>query len=154
MHRRLTVWTSLTRFLVGFGTSLALLIAVPAVMAEDQPAGPNTPSDREAFLAGTVKDCPGCDLREAKLKRRNLSGADLSGADLSGAVLHRAKLDNARLDHAKLQDADLSKADLKRGSLTGADLSEALLYGTDPTGAQPAQEVERSLVQPPGAPSR
>jgi hypothetical protein len=60
MHRRSTVWTSpTTRFLVGFGASLALLIAVPPAMAEDQPAGPNITSDREAFLAGTVKDCRG-----------------------------------------------------------------------------------------------
>ena len=92
MHRRSTKRTRpTTRFLAGLGAVLPFLIAVPATMAGDQPAAPYTPSDREAFLAGTSKDCRGCDLRNAKLKRRDLRGVDLTGADLTGAVLHRAQ---------------------------------------------------------------
>ena len=40
--------------------------------------------DRDAFLAGATKDCPGCDLHNAGLKRRDLTGANLAGADLTG----------------------------------------------------------------------
>src|SRR5215469_8588422 len=119
MHPRTTTRAKSTiRLLLRLGAAPVLLFAAVAGTVADQPTPPASASDRDAFLAGTGKDCPGCHLREAKLKRRDLSGADLTGADLSGAVLHRAKLANARLDHAKLQDANLNKADLKRASLT------------------------------------
>src|SRR5215471_19877016 len=103
MHPRTTTRaTSPIRVLLGLGAAPVLLYAAVVGTVADQPAPPTSASDRDAFLAGTGKDCPGCDLREAKLKRRDLSDADLTGADLSSAVLHRAKLGNARLDHAKL----------------------------------------------------
>lgn len=88
-----------------------------------------------AFLAGATRDCPGCDLTGANLKRRDLAGADLSGANLSGANLHRALLGGANLDDANLRGAVLNVADLKRASLVGADLSYALLYATDASAA-------------------
>ena len=74
--------------------------------------------DRAAFLAGTAKDCPGCDLRGASLDRRDLAGADLSGANLRGATFSRTILRGANL-----AGADLAGANLKRHDLAGANLS-------------------------------
>jgi len=75
MHRRSARRTRLNAcFLVGVGYALVFLFAVATAMAGDRAAAPDTQGDREAFLAGTGKDCRGCDLREAKLKRRDLSG--------------------------------------------------------------------------------
>src|SRR4051812_40832109 len=102
-----------------FGAALVVLFAATA-MAQELPSDVVDSPQRRAFLAGTTKDCPGCDLREVSLKRRDLGGADLTGADLSGATLHAARLTNAKLSHAKLHEANLNKADLKRTNLTEA----------------------------------
>ena len=87
------------------------------------------------------KDCPGCrlsgadlrrarlaaanltraDLRTADLSRADLSGARLSGADLQGAVANRV-----RMPGANLRRADLSSADVIAGDLSGADLGRAV----------------------------
>ena len=109
-----------------FGAALVLLSAATA-MADEVPSDVVDSPQRKAFLAGTTNNCPGCDLRDVSLKRRDLSGADLTGADLSGATLHAARLTNAKLSHAKLHEANLNKADLKHADLTEADLTEALL---------------------------
>src|ERR1700735_3760296 len=108
------------RLLLRYGAALALFSSAAAFADEATQDVRNSP-ERQAFLAGTSKDCPGCDLRDAKLKRRDLSGADLTGADLTDAVLHAARLTNAKLGHTKLEDANLNKADMKRADLTGAD---------------------------------
>src|SRR6476646_1145575 len=106
MHRRtITQVGPTSRSGVEVLAALWLLGAAAAAFAGEEQPQAAVPPDREAFLAGTRNDCRGCDLREARLKRRDLSGADLTGADLTGAVMHRAKLTNAKLDHAKLQDA-------------------------------------------------
>ena len=81
----------------------AFALGSAVAFADDTPK--NSPQ-RQAFLAGSTKDCPGCDLRGVRLKRRDLSGADLTGADLSDAVLHAAKLTNAKLVNANLQNAN------------------------------------------------
>src|ERR1700735_5793378 len=94
-------------------TALALPWPAAAV-ADEKLSDVRDSPERQAFLAGTSKDCPGCDLRDAKLKRRDLSGADLTGADLTDAVLHAARLTNAKLAHATLREANLDKADMKR----------------------------------------
>ena len=86
---------------------------------------------REAFLAGQTPDCPGCNLVDADLRRRNLTNANLSGANLERAVLHRAVLRDANLDGANLLGANLNKADLTRASLRNADLTTAMLYEAD-----------------------
>ena len=68
MHRRSGSRTRLNAcFLVGVGSALVFLFTVATAIAGDQPAAPDAQGDREAFLAGTGKDCRGCDLREAKL---------------------------------------------------------------------------------------
>ena len=66
----------------------------------------------EAFLAGTSKDCRGCNLANAKLKRRNLAGADLSGANLAGASFHRSNLRGANFQNAFTYNANFENTDL------------------------------------------
>lgn len=104
------------------------------------------PGSREADLvSGRSRDCPGCDLSGANLKRRDLSGGDLSAAILREVNFHDAKLGRANLFGADLTDANLNKADLRRADLRTARLAEAMLYeahldnanltGADLTGA-------------------
>src|SRR5450755_439738 len=101
------------------------LILFTALVSAGAAAGAAA-QDRAAFLAGATIHCPGCDLRGAKLDRRDLTGADLSGANLAGATFSRTVLRGANL-----AGADLTGANLKRHDLTGADLSGANLR--DPT---------------------
>src|SRR4030088_3859579 len=75
-------------------------------------AAPAQAQDVAAFLAGRSKDCPGCDLSGAKLKRRDLTGANLAGANLSEASLHRSLLRGADLAGADLTRANLNKTPL------------------------------------------
>ena len=63
------------------------------------PASAQTAAD---FIAGKTKDCPGCNLAGANLKRRNLAGANLSGADLTDASFHRSNLRGANFSGANL----------------------------------------------------
>lgn len=107
----------------------------PAARVAEAVQTPALSDPVQAFLAGQAKDCPGCDLTGANLKRRDLAGADLSGANLAGANLHRAKLGKANLAGANLRGANLNVADLKRASLAGADLTDALLYEADASAA-------------------
>ncbi len=95
------------------------------------PAGPA----EAAFLAGTARDCPGCRLAGAQLKRHDLSGADLSGADLGGANLHDADLAGADLSGADLTEADLNKANLTRTRFAGARMARVMLYAARLDGA-------------------
>ena len=87
------------------------------------------------------KDCPGCsltgaDLRKARLAAANLTRADLRTADLSHADLTGARLSGAdlqggvanrvRMSGANLRKANLSSADVIAGDLSGADLGRAI----------------------------
>ncbi len=60
--------------------AVAVVTAYPSARAE---AG-----QREDFLAGHIKECPGCDLSGANFKRRDLTGANLAGANLKDANFH------------------------------------------------------------------
>jgi uncharacterized protein YjbI with pentapeptide repeats len=71
---------------------LALVLSLVAVPALAEEAG-----IRDAFLAGTSRDCPGCDLSGQNLTYRDLSGANLAGANLSKARMHRSLLTRADL---------------------------------------------------------
>jgi Pentapeptide repeats (8 copies) len=82
----------------------------------------------EAFLAGTTKDCPGCNLAGAKLKRRNLADADLSGANLAGASFHRSSVRGANLSGADLTDANLNKTDLLQANFSRANMKGAISH--------------------------
>src|SRR5437868_3253994 len=116
---------------------LLSLAAVPA--AADQ---------RDDFLAGRTVSCPGCDLHNAELKRRDLTGANLAGADLTFATLHAATLQGADLTGAKLTDANLNLADLRNAKLTGAEMSRVLAYGANLTSANLTRaQMEEAKLQ-------
>src|SRR5262245_39552494 len=97
--------------------AVAPLAAVPALAATSFGASAQTP-DVAAFLAGRAKDCPGCDLSNQSLKRRNLTGANLAGANLAGASFHRSVLRGANLSGADLTGANLNKTDLIQADLS------------------------------------
>jgi len=106
------------------------------------------------------------DLSGADLSKTNLSHANLRGADLRGAILRGATLGGANLSEANLSKADLWGADFNgalggfidlstiggakflvidsydsgiQANLRGANLSEAILYGSNATTEQLAQ---------------
>jgi uncharacterized protein YjbI with pentapeptide repeats len=95
-------------------------IAVFCLTVAGSPVHGARAQDAEAFLAGKTKDCPGCNLAGAQLKRRNLGGANLSGANLAGASFHRAVLRGANLSGADLTEANLNKTDLLQANLSRA----------------------------------
>src|ERR1700722_375495 len=109
-----------------------LLCAAAALAATDE---------RAAFLAGTSKSCPGCDLAGLDLsgrvfKRAKLEGAKLARATLTGTDFFRAGLAHADLAAAKLAGANLNLVDATWADLSGADLSHALLFEADLAGAK------------------
>src|SRR5262245_50597623 len=103
-------------------------VAIFGLVVAGVAAEPAQAQDAEAFLTGKAKDCPGCDLANAQLKRRNLAGANLAGANLAGASFHRAVLRGANLAGANLTDANLNKADLLQANLSRAKLNGAMLF--------------------------
>lgn len=108
----------------------------PLAVQAPAPAPAPDPTDARAmFLVGLSADCPGCDLAEADLRRRDLSNANLVGANLANATLHRAILRGANLSGANLRSANLNLADLGGANLTGADLTFALLFSASASGA-------------------
>ena len=111
------------------------VVALAASLLLTMPASPQDVGDRDAFIAGTTNDCPGCDLTGVRMKGRNLAGANLAGADLTRAVLHRANLSKANLAGAKLGGVNLNLADLRFADFTAADLERALIYGVQAGGS-------------------
>jgi Pentapeptide repeats (8 copies) len=105
-----------------------------------------------------LKDKPIIDLRGANLYKINLSHFNLSDAELSGAILRRATLGGANLIKTDLWGADFTTTiggfeDLSTigsgeylvldsadggvmANLRGANLSEAILYGSNATPEQ------------------
>ena len=108
---------------------MRLGLALAALMLLTVPALPQASGDREAFLAGTTKDCPGCDLAGVRIKGRDLSGGNLAGADLSGATLRHAKLERAVFNDAKLTDADFSGARLNFAWLSDSEQTGTIWNG-------------------------
>ena len=78
--------------------ALAVVTVFPLLVAQ-----PARADQRDDFIAGHTKSCPGCDLSGLNFKRKDLSGAILSGARLVDSNFH-----DARLQGAKLNDADLT----------------------------------------------
>ncbi len=104
------------------------------------PPAPATGDMAAQFIAGLVKDCPGCDLSGADLRRHDLTGADLSGAKLVATNLHRAILRGVNFTNADIERSDLNLADITQTNFTGANLTNTMLFGarggsTDFTGA-------------------
>lgn len=78
-----------------------------------------------------AQNCPGCNFKDADLRRANLIGANLKGANLRGADLSRANLRRANLEGADLSGATLLSTNLPGANLKGADLSGADLTGSN-----------------------
>jgi uncharacterized protein YjbI with pentapeptide repeats len=77
----------------------------------------------------------GADLSDAQLGRVNLANAQLQGANLSGAHLDGATLSGANLEGANLSRAVLNNAKLDHTKMKAVLLLEAVVHGTDFTGA-------------------
>jgi len=107
--------------------SLALLATIAL------PTAANQPSALEQLLETNA--CVECNLRDADLRRLDLSGANLRGADLSGANFFQTKLDGADLARADLTHANFWGASLRGTFLNAADFSDANLSYADFTGA-------------------
>src|SRR5439155_19956192 len=110
--------------------AVALVVPVPLIGAGGL-ASAAYPQDVAAFLAGRIKDCPGCDLSNQTLKRRNLPGANLAGANLAGASFHRSVLRGANLSGADLTGANLNKTDLIQADLSNTKIGMAMLFESD-----------------------
>lgn len=86
------------------------------------------------------RQLPGIDLSGADLKSSDLRFANLSGASLFRADLYQARLWRANLSEANLAAADLSSSNLNRATLRNTDLRRAVLrfarmVGADVSGA-------------------
>ena len=82
-----------------------------------------------------LRDCSGCDLRDAILRGADLHGLHLSGIDMRGADLTGADLHDVQLDGVDLRGAKLTGANLHNAQLIGCDLRDARMRGANVTGA-------------------
>ena len=101
----------------------SLLLAFAVISVSLGAAAPMDNPDHVAAFKNT-KNCPGCDLRSARLggiqaPNAQLTNADLSDASFYGSVLRGADLTGAILDRTNLEMADL-------GGATGAQLGAAI----------------------------
>ena len=71
----------------------------------------------------------GCNLRQARLIKANLSHAHLLGTDLSNARLILANLSHAQLINAKMIRAELLSANMQNALLSAADITEINIKG-------------------------
>ena len=93
--------------------------------------------------------CPRCNLFQADLSNRKLTGRDFSGARLRQASLTAAILTRSRFARADLRDVDaygavLTSADLKGADLTHASFVGAYLEGADSQGRQARRDQLRA----------
>src|SRR5437667_12330018 len=102
---------------------LLLLLAASPCRAADL-----TVEQVRAMLAAATQEKP-ADLSGKSLDNLDLSSLDFKRANLSGANLFGAKLDGANLSGANLSRATLDLAWIMRANFTGADLSNASLFG-------------------------
>lgn len=109
--------------------------------------------DSKATVKWIARDCPGCNLGYADLKKAELIAARLRGADLNHAELQMANLRRADLQGADLHKANLKFANLPGANLKNADLRDANLYGAnliraDLTGANlEGANLEKALLE-------
>jgi hypothetical protein len=73
-------------------------------------------------------DLSGANLRGVDLSGAELYGANLSGTDLSGANLSGANMEDANLKGALLEGIIIGKFDSNNTDLTGADLTNAVIW--------------------------
>ena len=106
----------------------ALLLALtPALAANADDDGNDTPLTVNGCVIAEASQCPGANLRGANLANQDLRKMNLAGADLREADLRHAQLDLANLEKAQLQGADLTRASLQQSQLRLADFSNSTL---------------------------
>ncbi|MEM1086883.1 MAG: pentapeptide repeat-containing protein [Pseudomonadota bacterium] len=100
--------------------TLALALATPAF------------AQNASHIAKAQKgqSCSGCNLFQADMAYRDVSGADFAKARLRQSNLSLATLDNVNLSNSDLSIANLFGARLNSCDLTGADLGKAAAVGT------------------------
>lgn len=135
---------------------VAVTAAAAPVASHTDPVSSSGPGASTEEISYTVKsmakDCPGCNLKEADLRKAdlvaaNLKGANLRGADLSRANLRRANLEGADLSGATLLSANMPGANLKDADLSGADFTGANLIHADFTGATLDDTILENTLQ-------
>jgi uncharacterized protein YjbI with pentapeptide repeats len=93
-------------------------------------------------------DLHGQDLKEVRLRGKDLSNANLRGADLRKANLVDTNMRGADLSFAKLQKADLRRAHLDGASFEGAHLEDANLEDADMAGSRlPRAHLRRANLE-------
>ncbi|NEP58790.1 MAG: pentapeptide repeat-containing protein [Symploca sp. SIO2G7] len=142
----------ITQWLRYRGKSSVALVAVTAcIYALAQGPAAQAVDDEDLIRLIRTRNCPGCDLREADLRRLDLTGANLEGANLREANLFYTILDGANLSRTDLRLTNLTHVraltlisetiDENGQNLTvpaqfiGADLAGALLDYANFSGA-------------------
>ncbi|MCW1248468.1 pentapeptide repeat-containing protein, partial [Pseudomonas sp. SAICEU22] len=122
-----------------------LLLFIGAVAHADDP---DTALTIKGCTIAESSQCPGANLRGAKLANQDLRKMNLAGADLRDADLRHARLDLANLEKAQLQGANLNRASLQQSNLRLADFSGAKLKAIQGWGlfAQGAQFQRADLT--------
>lgn len=100
----------------------SLLLTLAVISVSLGAAAPRDNPDHVATFKST-KNCPGCDLRSARLGGIEAPGAQLQNADLTDAVLYGSNLRGADLTGAILDRTNLEMVDLT--GATGALLQSA-----------------------------
>lgn len=104
-------------------------------------------SNRAAFIAGDIRDCPLCNLSELDFRYRDLSGSNLSGANLKNSILHKTNLRNANLSSAILDGANLNRANISYANFSNASLVNAMLYQAEAARADfSSADLSRSFL--------
>ena len=99
-------------------------------------AGPVFADQVADLLAGTIKECRGCDLQGANFKKSDLSGVNLTDANLTDANFHRATLRGTILTGVKATGANFNLADLTQAQMANGNFSRAMFYGAQISGAR------------------
>lgn len=116
-------------------TALVLSLAIAFGAAAQQPPPVHEMESMPRGPAGPPS-CPGCDLRSAKLEKKDYTNANFSGANLANADLRELTLDGADfggadLTGAKLDGIQCSGCNFTRAILTDATFTGAKLSGAD-----------------------
>src|SRR5690348_14970458 len=86
-------------------------------------AAPSFAGEVEDLIAGTLKECRGCDLQGANFKKADLAGVDLTGANLTDATFHRANLRGAILTGVTAIGTNFNLADLTQAQMDKGDFT-------------------------------
>jgi uncharacterized protein YjbI with pentapeptide repeats len=110
-----------------------LIVLTLAVLAAASPALAQNAGQIDRVRGGA--SCPGCNLFQADLTGRELTGLNLTRSRLRQATFEAAVMNRVRFDGADLRDIDGSAAVFGGASFAGADLTNANFVGSYLQGA-------------------